>query len=109
MTTHCARYAAALIVVALALMWDVVCDAQPAQLSAVAEAISSVRRPGSLPQRASAAEHLYEVVRQTDREAFGDAAIASLISLLDDEEDAVRFWVAGSLALLGNRARVAIP
>jgi hypothetical protein len=54
--------------------------------------------------------HNMMVLREEKRiEEIEDGTIGELVSLLDDGSDAVRSWTAGTLGLLGPRARIAIP
>lgn len=70
---------------------------------------SSRKTTCTLDQRARAAQRLYALVQRVDRQALDDTIVSGTISLLDDEDDAVRYWAAGCIGLLGDLARAARP
>lgn len=70
-------------------------------------AIAAVRSEKSPRARMDAAERLADLTHKCKPSSVSDATVADLIALLDDPDDAVRFYVA---AALGNlKAKVAIP
>jgi hypothetical protein len=73
------------------------------------EAIADVRAGETPTARANAAEHLALVARETNPMSVDDKTLADMVSLLDSPEDSVRAWVAGSLGVLGPRAKPAVP
>jgi hypothetical protein len=49
------------------------------------------------------------IVLSTDPNVIDDRAIRSLVSLLDLQNDATRYWVAEAIGHFGSRARFASP
>jgi len=74
----------------------------------ITESIAKVRTGATPEIRADAAEHLADLTSGTS-DWVADIPIADMVSLLDTQEDAVRFWVAVTLGNLGYGARRAIP
>ena len=73
------------------------------------ETISKVRMGEAPGVRTRAAEHLFELTRGTNSKKVGDETIANIASLLDGDEDSVRYWVARCLGNFGPRAKMAAP
>ena len=74
----------------------------------ITENIAKVRTGATPEIRADAAEHLADLTSGTS-DWVADNPIADMVSLLDTQEDPVRFWVAVTLGNLGYGARRAIP
>jgi hypothetical protein len=74
----------------------------------ITETISKVRTGATPEIRADAAEHLADLTSGTS-DWVADIPIADMVSLVDTQEDPVRFWVAVTLGNLGYGARSAIP
>ena len=50
-----------------------------------------------------------QIVDEGQSAAIGDDTIAALVALLEDDNEAGDFWVAGALGLIGPRASRAVP
>lgn len=74
-----------------------------------AEAISIVRTGKDSTVRAEAAKHLFELTRGDSSKHLDDKSISAVASLLDENDDSVRYWVARSLGNFGPRAKIAVP
>jgi hypothetical protein len=73
------------------------------------EAMAKVRTGETSKLKTEAAERLATLTRGIDPLKVDDITLAELVSLLDTQEDSVRYWVAASLGNLGPRAKVAAP
>lgn len=73
------------------------------------ETMAKVRNGDTSTSRTDAAEHLATLTRGIDPHKVDDSTLADLVSLLDTQEDSVRYWVAASLGNLGPRAKAAVP
>src|SRR5882762_7075117 len=73
------------------------------------ETISKVRMGEAPGVRRRAAEHLFELPRGTNSKKVGDETIANIASLLDGDDDSVRYWVARCLGNFGPRAKTSEP
>jgi hypothetical protein len=80
-----------------------------AQNDKIAEAVDRIRSTAPSVQRTEAARSLFDLTRNGAGRNTSDAEIASLISLLDDKDISVEYWVAGTLGNIGFRAKSAIP
>jgi hypothetical protein len=60
-------------------------------------------------ERVQAAKHLFELTKGKRSKQFADASIIRVASLLDDNVDPVRYWVARCLGNFGRRAKMTVP
>jgi HEAT repeat protein len=74
----------------------------------ITENIAKVRTGATPEIRADAAEHLADLTSGTSG-WVADFPTTDIVSLLDTQEDPVRFWVAVTLGNLGYGAKSAIP
>jgi hypothetical protein len=74
-----------------------------------AETIERIRTEKNSTVRASNAEILAAFTQSIDPKKVNDATLGEMVSLLNTDEDGVRFWVAAALGHLGPRARIAVP
>ena len=75
----------------------------------IEQAIARVRAEKSLNARYHAAEDLSTLLNGINPMLVDDKTVADMVRLLDDPEDAVLGWVAGSLGVFGPRAKAAVP
>jgi hypothetical protein len=75
----------------------------------IKHAITRVKSENTSMKRTDAAECLYDLTRQRGLNRVDDNTIAEIVSLLDTDEDSVRYWVALSLRSFRLRAKMAIP
>ena len=75
----------------------------------LSEAMAKVRDGKTLMSRTDAAERLATLTRRANPQKVDEPTLTEIISLLDTQEDSVRFWVAAALGNLGPRAKVAVP
>jgi len=73
------------------------------------ETMAKVRSGETSTSRTDAAEHLATLTRGIEPNKVDDTTLAEIVSLLDTQEDSVRYWLAASLGNLGPRAKVAVP
>jgi hypothetical protein len=73
------------------------------------EAMAKVREGETSTSRTDAAEYLATLTRGINPSKVDDTTLAELVSLLETQEDSVRYWVAASLGNLGPRAKMAVP
>jgi hypothetical protein len=73
------------------------------------ETMAKVRNGKTVNSRTDAAEHLQTLTRRINPHKVDETTLTEMVSLLDTQEDSVRFWVAASLGNLGPRAKVAVP
>lgn len=72
-------------------------------------AAAKVRHGETSTLRTESAEHLADLTRGIEPSEVDDTTLADMVSLLDTEEDSVRYWVATALGNLGPRAKTAAP
>jgi hypothetical protein len=75
----------------------------------LSETMAKIRDEKTINSRTEAAEHLAMLTRGINPRKVDDATLTEMISLLDTDEDSVRFWVAAALGHLGPRAKQAVP
>lgn len=75
----------------------------------ISETVSRVKTGETPDVRRKAAEHLAELTQSKDSKKIDDETIDNITSLLDTNEDSVRYWVARCLGNLGPRAKRAAP
>jgi hypothetical protein len=75
----------------------------------IEHAITRVKSENTTTKRADAAKCLYLLTLRRGLKRVDDSTIAEVVSLLDTDEDSVRYWVALSLRSFGLRAKMAIP
>ena len=75
----------------------------------LSETIAKIRNGKTSNSRTDASEHLATLIRRIDPRKVDDTTLTEIISLLDTQEDSVRFWVADALGHFGPRAKVAVP
>jgi hypothetical protein len=71
--------------------------------------MKQVREGSTSRIRNQAAEDLALMAGKMKPDEIDDRAVTDLISLLDLQEDSVRYWIARTLGNLGPRAKPAIP
>ena len=74
-----------------------------------AETIARIRTGETSTIRTDNAANLAAFTRSIDPKKVDDATLREIVSLLNTDDDSVRFWVAASLGNLGPRARIAVP
>lgn len=75
----------------------------------LSQIIERIRTADTAMARTEAAEQLADATHDADTKQVDDRTIADVVSLLDSNEDSVRYWVAASLGNFGTRARFAAP
>ena len=71
--------------------------------------MKQVREGSTSRIRNQAAEDLALMAGKMKPDEIDDRAVTDLISLLDLQEDSMRYWIARTLGNLGPRAKPAIP
>ena len=71
--------------------------------------IAVVRTSGPSVARADAAESIADLTTKLDPDRLDDKTVSGLVSLLNTDDDSVRYWVAISLGHIGARAQKAVP
>ena len=75
----------------------------------LSETMAKIRNEKTINSRTDAAEELATLTHRINPRKVDDTTLTEMISLLDTEEDSVRFWVAAALGHLGARAKPAVP
>ncbi len=81
----------------------------PRAKAAIPKLIAEVRKGPSSTDRYYTAMNLAELIEKIDPKWVSDKTIEELIDLLDIPDHGVHGWVAGSLGIIGPRAKAAIP
>jgi hypothetical protein len=111
--TQSVKLATALWLQTIVLTCGIYAAAQPTASAApevqFAETIERVRTEENSTVGANNARNLADFTRSIDPKKVNDTTLREIVSLLNTNDDSVRFWVAGSLGNLGPRARIAVP
>lgn len=75
----------------------------------LSETMEKIRNEKTANSRTDAAQHLATLTHRINPRKVDDTTLTEMISLLDTQEDSVRFWVAAALGHLGPRAKAAVP
>lgn len=81
----------------------------PQSQRAVLPAIQRVRNAKGINAKVDAAEQLRGTVLATDPRAVDDRTIHEVASLLDYNNEAIRYWIAEALGHFGVRSKFAVP
>jgi hypothetical protein len=77
--------------------------------ASIREKMASIRTGLTSEARTAAAKQLFEITRRHASRHVDRKSLLDIASLLDTEEDSVRYWVAMTLGNFGPRAKFAVP
>jgi|GEM_PF-1848914 len=78
-------------------------------MTKISQAVSAVRASGDPEMRIENARSLAQYVKQNVAKSVNETVVLDIASLLEDTNDAVRYWAATALGYIGPNAKVAIP
>jgi hypothetical protein len=98
-----------IVVFALLMSGQIATARVPNSEQRIVRAIERVRSAKGANAKVDAAQQLRNLVLATDAASIDDGTIHSVASLLDFNNEAIRYWIAGALGHFGTRARFAAP
>ncbi len=107
--THFSVIFTVIVVLFLILSRQIAAASVPDSRQRIVRAIELVRSAKGANAKVDAAQQLRNLVLATEANSIDDRTIHSVASLLDLNNEAIRYWIAEALGHFGARAKFAAP
>jgi hypothetical protein len=98
-----------IVVFVLLMSRQIATASAPDSKQRIIRAIELVRSAKGANAKVDAAQQLRNLVLATEADSIDDGTIHSVASLLDFNNEAIRYWIAEALGHFGARAKFAVP